>query len=107
MSLRLVFAGLVLVGCGGNGLAAAPGLPDAAPADAASDGAPPVTSSSLPCDVDAVLASNCRQCHTAPPRFGAPMPLVTYADLEAPARSDPTKKVYELVEQRVHDDARP
>lgn len=62
---------------------------------------------SLPCDVDAVLASQCRSCHGETPLYGAPMPLVTYADLTAPAPSDPSRKVYELVGERTHDDARP
>ncbi len=35
------------------------------------------------------------------------MPLVTYADLQAPAVSDPSMKVYQLVETRIHDDAKP
>ncbi|HEY8077344.1 MAG TPA: peptidylglycine alpha-amidating monooxygenase, partial [Labilithrix sp.] len=61
----------------------------------------------IPCDVEKVLASNCRTCHGAPPQFGAPMSLVTYADLVAPAKSDPTKKVYELVAQRIQNDASP
>jgi hypothetical protein len=63
----------------------------------------------LPCDVDAVLQNNCRKCHSDPPQFGAPMPLVTYADLMAPAPEDPTgkQKVYQAVELRTHDDAMP
>lgn len=35
------------------------------------------------------------------------MPLVSYADLSAPARSDGSRKVYELVAARVEDRARP
>jgi hypothetical protein len=35
------------------------------------------------------------------------MPMVTYADLHAPARSDPSHKVFELVAQRIADDAKP
>ncbi len=65
------------------------------------------SASDLPCDVDAVLQANCRSCHGATPSFGAPMPLVTLADLEAPAKSDASKKVYELVGTRTHDDLHP
>jgi hypothetical protein len=54
-----------------------------------------------------VFEGHCQQCHDATPVFGAPMPLVTYADLIAPAKSNPAKKVYELVEVRTHDDAAP
>jgi Copper type II ascorbate-dependent monooxygenase, C-terminal domain/Copper type II ascorbate-dependent monooxygenase, N-terminal domain len=61
----------------------------------------------LPCDVDTALEQHCRNCHTADPKFGAPMPLVTYEDLMKPALSDPSKKVYELVQSRVHDTSRP
>ncbi len=36
----------------------------------------------LPCDVQAVLADHCTSCHGSPPS-GAPMSLVSYADLAA------------------------
>ena len=61
----------------------------------------------LPCDVDAVLAKDCQSCHSAPPKFGAPMPLVTHADLMATSKADPTKKIYERVGVRIHDDLSP
>jgi Copper type II ascorbate-dependent monooxygenase, N-terminal domain/Copper type II ascorbate-dependent monooxygenase, C-terminal domain len=63
--------------------------------------------SHLPCDVDAVLDANCRQCHGAEQKFGAPMPLVTWDDLQAPAHSRSSAKVYELVGARIHDDVKP
>ncbi|AKT40499.1 peptidylglycine alpha-amidating monooxygenase [Chondromyces crocatus] len=65
------------------------------------------TGSGLPCEVEAVLQKDCRSCHGSSPQFGAPNPLVTHADLHAAGRSDPSKKVYELVSDRVHDTARP
>ena len=58
----------------------------------------------LPCDVDAVLANNCRQCHGATPAFGASVPLVTWNDLQATAGGAP---LYQAVESRIHDDASP
>lgn len=64
-------------------------------------------SSGLPCDVEAILGESCRSCHGATPAYGAPMSLLTYADLVAPAPSDPAKKVYELVGARTHDDQKP
>jgi hypothetical protein len=67
----------------------------------------PTTGTALPCDVDAVFERHCRKCHTNPPESGAPMPLLFYENLHAPARSDPSKKVYELVGQRIHDDEHP
>jgi hypothetical protein len=61
----------------------------------------------LPCDVDAVLAANCRKCHDASPKYGAPMSLVTADDLHAPAKSNPARRVYELVPERIADDNNP
>lgn len=64
-------------------------------------------SAGLPCDVDAILAASCRSCHAASPVYGAPMPLVTSADLHAPLKSDPSKKVFEQVGVRIHDTLNP
>lgn len=61
----------------------------------------------LPCDVDELLAARCRSCHGNTPKYGAPMPLVTFEDLHAAARSTPGKKVYEVARDRVHDAVRP
>ena len=63
--------------------------------------------SGLPCDVDAILKSNCQSCHSASPVYGAPMPLVTSADLHAALKSDASKKVFEQISLRIHDDAKP
>lgn len=65
------------------------------------------TTTDIPCDVDEVLANNCRGCHAAPPRYGAPMPLASVADLHAPAVSDPTRSVLTLVQQRLADPQSP
>lgn len=96
----LLFAALACAGCFSN--AATSSELDASVSPDGASGP-----SNLPCDVDAVLARSCRECHSSPVSFGAPMPLVTWADLHAPARSDASKKVYELVGQRIHDDAHP
>jgi hypothetical protein len=90
----------------GGPLADAGMLADGGGAPASSDGGA-TASGALPCAVDDVLARRCRSCHGAPPSFGAPMPLVTYADLHAPAHSDPSRAVYALVGDRIHDDAHP
>ena len=63
--------------------------------------------SGLPCAVDDVLAKNCRSCHGTTPTAGSPMSLMTWDDLQAPAKSNPAKKNYELVGTRIHDDAKP
>ncbi len=51
--------------------------------------------SGLPCEVDAVLAAHCRSCHAAKPTAGAPFPLMTYDDLLAASKIDPTQTVAE------------
>jgi len=61
----------------------------------------------LPCDVNEVLSERCRSCHAAEPRFGAPMPLTSWQELQAPAPSDPDRTVWELVGERIHDEERP
>lgn len=81
-------------GDGGTG----PGtLPDGAPAPPT-----PEETKGIPCEVGKVLADNCISCHASTPQFGAPMPLVTYADLVAPAKSDPSKKVFELIGDHIN-----
>lgn len=82
---------------------------DAAPGDGGVDATAETTPAvrDLPCDVDAILEANCRKCHSDPPRFGAPMPLVSHAHLHAKAVSDPSKDVAALVKKRIHDDAAP
>ncbi len=103
-SIALVCGPLALFSaCSGNNSASPDAGVDAA--GAAESGAQ--VSTGLPCDVDAVLQTHCRKCHASTPVYGAPMPLVTHADLTAPAKSDPSKKVYELVVQRIRDDAKP
>src|SRR4029077_7216271 len=41
------------------------------------------TAVGLPCDVQAVFQTHCTICHAATPTSGAPMPLVTRANLVA------------------------
>jgi hypothetical protein len=60
----------------------------------------------MPCEVSRILATNCQTCHGAMPIGGAPMSLVTYADLHAPAKTQPSMKVYELSKLRMHDELR-
>lgn len=72
-----------------------PPRPVAGPSDAA-----------LPCDVAALLASRCQSCHSSPPH-GAPMPLVSHADLSAPAASDPGRRVADVALTRMKATAGP
>jgi len=55
----------------------------------------------LPCDVAGVLEGNCIRCHGPTLQQGALMPLLTWEDLDAPAVSDPDRKVRELVPGRL------
>lgn len=81
------------VACGGGTFSFDPFQSDAAvPSDGA---APRPDTAGLPCDVQQLLAEHCQSCHQATPRFGAPMPLMTHADLVAESRSEPGTKVYE------------
>ena len=56
----------------------------------------------LPCDVNAVLTTSCQGCHAADPGLLAPMALVSYEDMIAPAISDPTRPVHALAKLRTH-----
>ena len=71
-----------------------------------STAAPSPGATPLPCDVGDVVAARCQGCHAAQPKFGAPMPLVSWEDVHAPAKSDPAREVRELIAQRVHDPVR-
>jgi hypothetical protein len=106
----------VCVGCAARG--SDPPAGPSAPGNGETPGAPAgmtpgipgaggTATGDLPCDVDAVLESHCRQCHGATPSYGAPMPLVTRADLLAPSRSDPATPVFQKVVARVQDDGKP
>jgi hypothetical protein len=77
-------------------------------------GTPTSTVTSLPCDVDQVVVERCQSCHSDPPVNGAPMPLVTWDDFQAATPSDSTAtetavgfKVYQAVEERIHDTKSP
>lgn len=59
------------------------------------------------CGVKRTLDSRCTACHNEQKTAGAPMSLKTYADLMAPAVSDASKKVFQVVGVRVHDKQRP
>lgn len=62
------------------------------------------TATGLPCDVDAVLKTRCQTCHASEPKYGASTSLVTYDDLQKPGPGGTAnKKVYELVQERIHD----
>ena len=59
------------------------------------------------CRALAVFRENCQGCHASAPQFGAPMPLVSFDDLNAPAVSNASETVRERVRARIHDAQRP
>ena len=66
-----------------------------------------VNAGQLPCDVAAVLTGSCTECHSNPPVFGAPMPLVTYADTQANSPLFPGQKIHQRMAARVTAAERP
>src|SRR5690242_11976176 len=68
------------------------------------DGDDSVDTQGLPCDVHEVLANRCVECHADGP---GPMKLDSWDALQANGKVTTDKKVYELVAQRIHDDASP
>ncbi len=86
------------------------GVPSQGPGASGSGATGPrvTTTTGLPCDVDAVLKTHCQTCHASQPQFGASTSLVTWDDLQKPGPgANASKKVYELLQSRIHDDARP
>ena len=63
---------------------------------------PAEAASGVPCDVAKIVSQHCSLCHAATPRFSAPMPLITAADFRAAAKSNASKKVHELVLERIN-----
>jgi hypothetical protein len=61
----------------------------------------------LPCDVQAVLSAACTSCHSSPPLAGVPMPTVTYADMTAPSKSNPSVTVAQLSVTRMQSTTMP
>ena len=107
----VAFSLLIAAACSGTD-AASPSDPSQADAFGADGGKKVFKTaadgpSGIPCDVDAILAANCRKCHSDPPQYGAPMPLLTWDNLHAAAPSDASKHVYEMAAQKIADDAEP
>jgi hypothetical protein len=78
---------------------------DAGRRDTGSDGATNSIHSTLgvPCDVQSILSEKCGKCHGAEVDFAAPMSLVSYAQLMAPAPVTKGRKVWEQIGARIHD----
>lgn len=61
----------------------------------------------LPAAVQALLSAKCTTCHGPTPVPGAPMSLVTYADLTAPAKSDASRTVAAMAVARMQSTTLP
>ena len=59
------------------------------------------------CDIQPTLQTRCAVCHDDKHSASSPMPLLRYADTQAPAVSDPSRKVYQLMGVRLHDKQKP
>jgi mono/diheme cytochrome c family protein len=99
----LVLACVLFAACGDDAAEPGPGESTTASSSSTSSGGP--ESGDLPCDVRTVIADNCAQCHSDPPRFGAPMPLVDAADFDAEGRDG--RPYHESVPERVRDAVAP
>ena len=63
------------------------------------DAAPPAkVATGFPCEVEAIIKAKCQTCHTEPPRMGAPIHILSYADTQVAPPDDPKKKVWEYME---------
>jgi hypothetical protein len=65
------------------------------------------TGGGMPCAVQELLVNRCQQCHSDPPQFGAPMPLVTREHLLAAAPSDGSTSAGARSVVRMKDGAKP
>jgi Copper type II ascorbate-dependent monooxygenase, C-terminal domain/Copper type II ascorbate-dependent monooxygenase, N-terminal domain len=95
----------LLTACAGVASPEAPGgqVPGGGGAmGASSSGGSSGNGANLPCDVATVLKTNCQLCHGLAPQFGAPMSLVSWADTQAPSRTAPSSKIWEVMRARVH-----
>jgi len=59
------------------------------------------------CRALGVFRENCQSCHGSELRFGAPMPLTSFDELQATSVSDTEQSVAQRVQARIHDAARP
>ncbi|MEY4575319.1 MAG: hypothetical protein RL701_22 [Pseudomonadota bacterium] len=101
---------VLTAGTGGVGIPplATGGTPSVIIPPAAGTGAlPPDAGAKIPCGPERVLKANCQNCHGAQLLFGAPMPLVTHADLMKMSRSQPTKNVAQVAALRMIDASNP
>lgn len=61
----------------------------------------------LPAEVDDILERRCRMCHSDPTRMFAPMPLVTWEDVQSPRSQETDEPVFEVMGRKIHDEKFP
>jgi hypothetical protein len=77
------------------------------PAGTGGSSGPMTVASDLPCSVAALLGDKCATCHGPHPAGGAPMSLTNYAEMTAPAISDPSKTMAVVAVSRMMNTTAP
>ena len=102
-----VVAGAAFVGCGGSssdgGASAGSSSSAGAGSDAGATGEAGTDSGKVKwCDAYRIINCSCQQCHQAEPLHGAPIPLMTYEDTQAPFPNETsTNRVWQTMEDVV------
>jgi hypothetical protein len=83
--------------------------PDAGTPDGGTDAGPSDAgvSGDFPCNIAAILVSDCNSCHGSPPSGGAPESLTTLAALKAPSISQPTMSTGQVAVGRMANTTSP
>lgn len=58
----------------------------------------------LPAEIDDILERQCRTCHSDPPSMFAPMPLLSWQDVQAVRYQRTGERVFEVIGRRIHDE---
>jgi hypothetical protein len=101
------------VGCYTGSSTDANAPPDPSTTSAPSDparhdgGRPALKATGLPCDVAAIVANACDDCHGPTPSGGTDTRLATYTDFAAPSPDDPSTTVAAHALARMQSDTRP
>ena len=96
-TLGLIAASLMAWALGCDSAGDAPGR------DAGDDGMAVTITTDIPCAAAEVIERRCLRCHRDPPRYGAPMTLVSHAAVHQPAVSDGTREVFELMRFHINN----
>jgi hypothetical protein len=90
---------------GGTGATGATGGGGSGPGSGGNGGFAPdgaTDTGGVACRAKAITDARCAStCHSAPPKFGAPMSLASWSDFQRPAQ-DPSRKVYQSSADRIH-----